>query len=244
MTFTETLLDGNEKAFRPHTLTPMQKLTLRFVIVGLVFYGFAAIEGMIMRLYQIEPFSIIGAKQYFGILTAHPAGGDLRLHLPARVRGLPVPRALPDEEAAVELPPGQLDPVADRRGDDDLLAGRLHLPLRPAVHPLLAAPGRLRPVPPAVGGDLHRRHRPDHGGHALLRAEHLQDHHLHPGGRPSASRPGALLASALGFTGLANLFRRKEQPQGAPRRPPGGGHRPGLGGHGPQRPGHHRSPGS
>ena len=75
MTFTQTLLDGNEKAFRPQTLSPMQKLTLRFVIVGLVYYGFAAIEGMIMRLYQIEPFSLIGAKQYFGILTAHPLVG-------------------------------------------------------------------------------------------------------------------------------------------------------------------------
>ena len=75
MTFTQTLLEGNQGSFRPNTLTPMQKLTLRFVIVGLVYYGFAAIEGMIMRLYQVEPFSIIGTKQYFGMLTAHPLVG-------------------------------------------------------------------------------------------------------------------------------------------------------------------------
>jgi cytochrome c oxidase subunit 1 len=30
---------------------------------------------MIMRLYQVEPFSIIGTKQYFGMLTAHPLVG-------------------------------------------------------------------------------------------------------------------------------------------------------------------------
>lgn len=74
-TLTRTLLEGNEEAFKPATLTPMQKLTLRFVIVGLVYYGFAAIEGMIMRIYAIEPISFIGTKQYFGILTAHPLVG-------------------------------------------------------------------------------------------------------------------------------------------------------------------------
>jgi cytochrome c oxidase subunit 1 len=74
-TFKQTLLEGNEGAFRPDTLTPMQKLTLRFVIVGLVYFGFAAIEGMIMRIYQVEPISFIGTNQYFGILTAHPLVG-------------------------------------------------------------------------------------------------------------------------------------------------------------------------
>lgn len=71
-TFTETLIEGNEKAFEPKSLTPMQKLTLRFVIIGLVYYGFAAIEGMIMRIYAIEPIPLINAEHYFGMLTAHP----------------------------------------------------------------------------------------------------------------------------------------------------------------------------
>lgn len=75
MSFTTTLLEGNEKAFKPATLTPMQKLTLRFVVVGLVYYGFAAIEGMIMRIYQVDPIPFIPAGQYFGILTAHPLVG-------------------------------------------------------------------------------------------------------------------------------------------------------------------------
>ncbi len=75
MSFTQTLLDGNQGSFRVTTLTPMQKLTLRFVIIGLVYYAFAVLEGMIMRIYAIEPISLIPADQYFGILTAHPLVG-------------------------------------------------------------------------------------------------------------------------------------------------------------------------
>lgn len=53
----------------------MQKLILRFVVVGLVYYGFAVIEGMLMRLYQVSPISQIPPNQYFAILTAHPLVG-------------------------------------------------------------------------------------------------------------------------------------------------------------------------
>ncbi len=75
MTFTDTLVHGNEHRFRHSTLTPMQKLTLRFVVVGLVYYAFAAIEGMLMRVYQVDQISLISQEQYFGILTAHPLVG-------------------------------------------------------------------------------------------------------------------------------------------------------------------------
>ena len=75
MSLATTLMDGNKSLFRPSSQTPMQKLTLRFVVVGLVYYLFAAIEGMIMRIYAIEQISLIGTKQYFGILTAHPLVG-------------------------------------------------------------------------------------------------------------------------------------------------------------------------
>ena len=74
-TFMQTLVGGNKGAFRPETLTPMQKLTLRFVIVGVVYYAFAVIEGMLMRIYAVEPISLIPPDQYFGILTAHPLVG-------------------------------------------------------------------------------------------------------------------------------------------------------------------------
>ncbi|MCB0873665.1 MAG: cbb3-type cytochrome c oxidase subunit I [Actinobacteria bacterium] len=75
MSFRETLLHGTGKAFHPSSLTTMQKLVLRFVILGLVFYGFAAIEGMIMRIYAIEPVPLIDTKHYFGMLTVHPLVG-------------------------------------------------------------------------------------------------------------------------------------------------------------------------
>ena len=75
MSFKDTLLNGEEGKFKPESLTPMQKLLLRFVVVGLVYYGFAVIEGMIMRMYAIEPISAIPDYQYFAILTAHPLVG-------------------------------------------------------------------------------------------------------------------------------------------------------------------------
>lgn len=75
MSFTQTLLDGHRKAFHPSTLTPMQKLTLRFVVVGLVYYAFAAIEGMLMRVLQVQWMDWFGEDRYFAMLTAHPLVG-------------------------------------------------------------------------------------------------------------------------------------------------------------------------
>ena len=75
MSFKNTFLNGADGKFKPDTLTQMQKIVLRFVVVGLVFYGFALIEGMIMRIYEIEPISFINTNQFFAILTAHPLVG-------------------------------------------------------------------------------------------------------------------------------------------------------------------------
>lgn len=75
MSIVETLMNGNKGAFKASSMTPMQKLTMRFVVVGLVYYAFAAIEGMLMRIYQVEPIDLISPKQYYGILTAHPLVG-------------------------------------------------------------------------------------------------------------------------------------------------------------------------
>ncbi len=74
-TFTQTLIEGNEGAFKSRSLTPMQKLTLQYVIFGLVYYGFAAIEGMLMRLYEVKPFELVQPIQFFAIMTAHPLVG-------------------------------------------------------------------------------------------------------------------------------------------------------------------------
>ena len=75
MSFKDTFINGEQGLFKPASLTPMQKLILRFVVVGLIYYGFAVIEGMIMRIYQIEPIKAIPDNQYFAILTAHPLIG-------------------------------------------------------------------------------------------------------------------------------------------------------------------------
>lgn len=75
MNFTKTLINGEEGLFKSETLTPMQKLTLRFVVVGLVYFGFVVIEGMLMRLYEVKPLPFITEPQFFAILTAHPLVG-------------------------------------------------------------------------------------------------------------------------------------------------------------------------
>lgn len=74
MAFKETLLNGNKGVFKAASMTPLQKLTLRYVVVGLVYYLFAAFEGMLMRAEAVDP-SLFDEKQYFGILTAHPLVG-------------------------------------------------------------------------------------------------------------------------------------------------------------------------
>ncbi len=75
MSYIQTLMNGEQGLFKPKTLTPMQKLTLRFVVVGLVFYLFVVIEGMIMRLVEINPLPFVSEEQFFAILTAHPLVG-------------------------------------------------------------------------------------------------------------------------------------------------------------------------
>jgi len=75
MSIMQTLVNGEQGLFKPKTLTPMQKLTLRFVVVGLVYFGFALIEGMIMRIYEVQPIPFIKSNQFFAIMTAHPLVG-------------------------------------------------------------------------------------------------------------------------------------------------------------------------
>jgi len=70
-----SLINGHDGSFQPKGLTPMQKLTLRFVVVGLVYFGFAVIEGMIMRIFEVKPIPLIKPNQFFAIMTAHPLVG-------------------------------------------------------------------------------------------------------------------------------------------------------------------------
>jgi len=75
MSFIKTLINGEQELFKSETLTPMQKLTLRFVVVGLIYFGFVVIEGMLMRIYEVKPVSFITEPQFFAIMTAHPLVG-------------------------------------------------------------------------------------------------------------------------------------------------------------------------
>ena len=241
MSIVQTLLNGEQGLFKPKTLTPMQKLTLRFVVVGLVYYGFAVIEGMIMRIYEVEPIPFITTEPVLRHPDGPPARRHLRVDLLDRLRRLPLPGAVPDEEAAVELQAGQLDLLADRRRHLRLLGRGLRLPLRAPLHALLAAPGRLQPVQRPRRRHLHPGHRPGHAGHGLLRHQHLQDHHLHSQGLGQAAgrRPPGLGPRLDG-----HQEPLPEEEGGAPRAPAGGRRRPRHGGRGPQLRHHpvHRGP--
>ncbi len=75
MSFIKTLVEGEQSVFNPDSMTPLQKVTLRAVVVGLLFYGLAAIEGMLMRASQVAPIEAIDAEHFFSIMTVHPIIG-------------------------------------------------------------------------------------------------------------------------------------------------------------------------
>jgi len=73
MSFMNTLIKGHDGGLRHEGLTPVQKVTLRTVVVGLLFYGLTAIEGMMMRGQQVKPF--LEADHFFAVMTVHPVIG-------------------------------------------------------------------------------------------------------------------------------------------------------------------------
>lgn len=75
MSFINTLMKGEQGLFKAESLTAMQKLALRFVVVGLVYYLFVVVEGMLMRIFEVEQIAMISDEQFFAILTAHPLVG-------------------------------------------------------------------------------------------------------------------------------------------------------------------------
>ncbi len=77
MSLIQTFTNGEQGLFKPSSLTPMQKLTLRFVVIGLIYYGVVVIEGMLMRLFEVNPGLALGVgpEQFFAIMTAHPLVG-------------------------------------------------------------------------------------------------------------------------------------------------------------------------
>jgi len=74
MGFFHTLINGFEGGLKTDGLTPMQKLTLRAVVMGVLFYGLAALEGELMRMNAVAP-GLFQESHYFSIMTVHPIVG-------------------------------------------------------------------------------------------------------------------------------------------------------------------------
>lgn len=55
-------------------LSPLQKVTLRFAVIALLFYGLSAIEGMMMRT-TLANVPLLDPKHFYAVLNAHPIVG-------------------------------------------------------------------------------------------------------------------------------------------------------------------------
>lgn len=75
MSFLKTLIEGNEGGLKHEGMTPMQKIAMRFIVIGLLYYGLASVEGMLMRMYEIKPLPFIDETHFFSIMTVHPMVG-------------------------------------------------------------------------------------------------------------------------------------------------------------------------
>jgi len=75
MSLISTLINGNKGGLDPDGMTPMQKIALRFVVLGILYYGLSAIEGMMMRVVAITPIPSIDYSRFFSIMTVHPVIG-------------------------------------------------------------------------------------------------------------------------------------------------------------------------
>lgn len=78
MSFASDLMNGADNKFDHTSLNALQKVTLRAVVMAFLFYGLAALEGMIMRAAAVVPNipPIHGQPEhYFSIMTVHPIVG-------------------------------------------------------------------------------------------------------------------------------------------------------------------------
>jgi len=75
MSFLSTLVNGHEGGLKHEGMTPMQKIALRFVVLGVFYYGVSAIEGMMMRAVAITPVPLIDYSRFFSAMKAHPMVG-------------------------------------------------------------------------------------------------------------------------------------------------------------------------
>ena len=84
MSFVSDLINGADNKFDHTSLNALQKVTLRAVVMAFLFYGLAAIEGMIMRTASVIPSipPVYGSPEhYFSIMTVHPIVGIFWFYL-------------------------------------------------------------------------------------------------------------------------------------------------------------------
>ena len=70
MSLLSTLVNGHEGGLKHEGMTPMQKIALRFLVLGILYYGVSAIEGMMMRVVAITPVPYIDYSRFFSLM--HP----------------------------------------------------------------------------------------------------------------------------------------------------------------------------
>ncbi|MCP4133716.1 MAG: cbb3-type cytochrome c oxidase subunit I [bacterium] len=75
MSLFKDLIHGSDSGLKSESMTPMQKISLRFVVLGVLYYGLASLEGMMMRVVEITPVPVIDANHFFAIMTVHPMVG-------------------------------------------------------------------------------------------------------------------------------------------------------------------------
>ena len=76
MSLMKNIMEGTD--FNPASLTALQKVTLRAVVMSFLFYGLASIEGTLMRVALVNPnIPPINAssEHFFSIMTVHPIVG-------------------------------------------------------------------------------------------------------------------------------------------------------------------------
>ena len=226
MSFVNTLMKGEQGLFKAESLTAMQKLTLRFVVVGLVYYLFVVVEGMIMRIVEVEQISMVSQEQFFAILTAHPLvgifGSTYSIVMGAFLFLVPFLMKKP----LYSLKLAHWNFILITAGTFIFwLAGFIshYAPLYTLYWPLPVDFNQFSPV----GGSFFIL------GIALVMVGSIffvinvfktiaytpEGWEKQPGGK--------LLGSALGTVGFGNLLRKKEKRKGAPRITSRGCHRPG-----------------
>ncbi len=75
MSLISTLVSGHEGGLQHEGMTPMQKIALRFVVLGVLYYGLATIEGMMMRVVAITPVPSIDYSRFFSVMAIHSMVG-------------------------------------------------------------------------------------------------------------------------------------------------------------------------